>query len=523
MNQAIKQTMAMLFVGTSLFASDDASRAFAENGFAFFEPVRPPRPIQVMAHRGAMRRAPENSARALELSIADTVEWVEVDVRLTNDGHHILFHDDAVDRKTDGAGRVRELTLAEIRALDAGAKFARRFAGARILTLAEGLALARGRVNLYLDCKDVHPALLAQEVIAAKTARQVVIYDSPDVLRAVRAAASEELARMTKWRPQFGITPWVDELRPAAVEIDAIDVTPEVCKEFHRRGIKVQAQTLGVDDRPEVWDRMAAAGVDWIQTDFAEDVIARQARKTIRSKPVKIAHHRGASRYAPENTLSALEKAILLGADFVEFDIQTTRDGAFVLLHDRTLSRTTSGKGPVREHDMAMIQALDAGSWFGLPFVRTRVPSLDDFLNAAGGRVKLYVDAKDITPEALADALRKHGLTDRAVVYQQEGYLERLRAIDPSISRMPPLRDVARLDSLAERVRPFAVDAAWSILSRDLIARCHAKDIQVFSDALGSHEKIEDYQRAIRDGIDLIQTDHPLRVLRALELLDQQK
>jgi glycerophosphoryl diester phosphodiesterase len=107
-------------------------------------------------------------------------------------------------------------------------------------------------------------------------------------------------------------------------------------------------------------------------------------------------------------------------------------------------------------------------------------------------------------------------------VYQQEAYLERLRTIDPTIRRMPPLRDPFRLDAVAERVRPFAVDAAWSILSKGLIDRCHGKGIQVFSDALGSHEKIEEYQREIRDGIDLIQTDHPLRVLRALELLDRQ-
>jgi glycerophosphoryl diester phosphodiesterase len=519
----MKWVMAFLFFASVHFASGNVSHAVAGNGFAFFEPVRPPRTIQVMAHRGAMRRAPENSARALELSIADTVEWVEVDVRRTKDGHHILFHDDVVDRKTDGTGRVRELTLAEIRALDAGAKFARRFADARILTLGEGLAIARGRVNLYLDCKDVVPAKLAQEVIAAKMARQVVIYHSPDVLRAVRAAATEELALMTKWRPRFGIARWVDELRPSAVEIDAVDVTPEACNEFHRRGIKVQAKTLGVDDRPEVWDRMADAGVDWIQTDLAEDVLARQVLKTIRSKPVKIAHHRGASRYAPENTLPALEKAILLGADFVEFDIQTTRDGAFIVLHDRVLSRTTSGQGPVRQQELVIVQSLDAGSWFGRPFAETRVPSLDDFLKAAGRRAQLYVDAKDIAPDALAGALKRHGLIDRAVVYQREEYLERLRAIDPSIRRMPPLRDLARLDSLADRVRPFAVDAAWSILSKDMIDRCHAKGIQVFSDALGAHEKIEDYQRAIRDGIDLIQTDCPLRVLRALELLDQQQ
>jgi glycerophosphoryl diester phosphodiesterase len=76
---------------------------------------------------------------------------------------------------------------------------------------------------------------------------------------------------------------------------------------------------------------------------------------------------------------------------------------------------------------------------------------------------------------------------------------------------------------VAERVQPYAFDTNWSIVSKELIDRCHAKGIKVFSDALGAHEKVEDYQRAIRDGIDLIQTDHPVRVLRAIELLDQRK
>jgi glycerophosphoryl diester phosphodiesterase len=480
-------------------------RPAGPRNFAFFEPVRPPRALQVMAHRGAMRQAPENTAPALERSIADTVEWVEVDVRLTKDGEHVLFHDDQLSNKTDGTGRVRDRTLAELRALDAGTRFAARFARTRILTLIEGLRLARGRVNLYLDCKEIDPAKLASAVIAAGMEHQVVIYDTPEALEAVRAAATRELAFMTKWRPRFGIAPWVNELRLAAIEIDAGDVTPDVCREFKSRGIKVQAKTLGADDRSEVWDRMAAAGVDWIQTDFAEEVIAHRAIKTMVAKPIKIAHHRGASRYAPENTLPALEKAIRLGADFVEFDVQTTRDGGFVLLHDRTLNRTTNGR---------------AGSWFGQPFAGTPVLTLDEFLKAADRRVELYVDAKDIAPEALAEALKRHGLVERAVVYQSVAYLEKLRAIDPKIRRMPPLRDPARLDSAVERAQPYAFDTNWSILSKELIDRCHAKGIKVFSDALGSHERIEDYQRAIRDGIDLIQTDHPIRVLRAIELLD---
>ena len=115
--------------------------------------------------------------------------------------------------------------------------------------------------------------------------------------------------------------------------------------------------------------------------------------------------------------------------------------------------------------------------------------------------------------------MKRHGLIARSVVYQSATYLEKLRAIDPSIRRMPPLRAAANLDSVAVRVQPYAFDTDWSILSRDLIDRCHAKGIKVFSDEQRSHEKIEDYQRAIRAGIDLIQTDHPLRVLRAIELL----
>ena len=226
----------------------------------------------------------------------------------------------------------------------------------------------------------------------------------------------------------------------------------------------------------------------------------------------------GASRYAPENTLPALEQAIRLGADLVEFDIRTTRDSWHVLLHDGTLNRTTDGKGPVRDRTGSEVARLDAVSWFGRPFRGTPVPSLDAFPATAGRRVELYVDARDIAPEALLDALNRHGVADRAVVYQSVEYLEKLRAIAPGIRRMPPLRDPTKLDAAIERVKLHAFDTQWSILSKELIDRCHARGVRVFSDALGLHETIAAYRRAIRDGIDVIQTDLPLRVLRALEL-----
>jgi glycerophosphoryl diester phosphodiesterase len=67
-------------------------------------------------------------------------------------------------------------------------------------------------------------------------------------------------------------------------------------------------------------------------------------------------------------------------------------------------------------------------------------------------------------------------------------------------------------------LKPYAFDTRWEILSRELIARCHTLGIKVFSDALGEHERVEDYLQAMAWGIDLIQTDYPLRVMRAIEL-----
>jgi glycerophosphoryl diester phosphodiesterase len=492
----------------------------AAGAFPFFEPVRPRRRVQVMAHRGAMGQAPENTAEALERSIGDGIEWVEVDVRLTRGGQHILFHDETLERMTDGSGPVAALTLEELKRLDAGSKFARRFASSRILTLSEALHLAKGRVNLYLDCKKIDAPKFAREILDAGMEAQAVVFGPPDLLWAVRSApGGDRLGLMPKWHPQPDLDALVDVLRPAAVELDAAEVTPERCRAFHDRGIIVQAKALGdADDRPEVWDRVIAAGVDWIQTDLPEEILAREVLKKVGQTRVKVAYHRGASRYAPENTFPALEKAVRLGADFVEFDVRTTRDGGLFLLHDNSLDRTTTGLGPIRALDSSNVAGLDAGSRFGRRFAGTPLPTLDGFLRSASGRVELYFDAKDITPEALVSALRDRGLIERAVVYQRPEYLVRLREVDPRVRRMPPLGDLAAIDALAARVKPYAFDTRWSILSKPLIDRCHALGIKVFSDALGQNESVERYRRAIEDGIDLIQTDHPVRVLRAIEL-----
>lgn len=486
--------------------------------FSFFEPLRPPRPFQVMVHRGEANQAPENTRPALQRCIEDGLEWAEVDLRLTQDGQHILSHGPSVTDPDGKSWKISEHTLAELRQVDVGSGFAKRFAGTGLLALVECFEMCKGRLNLYLDCKTVNPEQLAREILAAGMERQIVVYANLEQLHKVRAASASKVATMTKWRPGSGGPEWAVTNGLAAVEIDLPDLTPAVREAFHRAGIKVQAKNLGEWDTPEFWDKALAAQVDWIQTDLPEEIIARDLWRRVPQRPVRISLHRGANRYAPENTLPAFAKAIRLGVDFVEFDVRTTSDGKFYLLHDGTLDGKTDGHGPIASAPSSVIASLSAGVKFGRQFAQLGLPTLEEFLTATEGKIDLYFDAKAIPPEALAEAIERHHMSDRTVVYQSAEYLVKLKAINPRIRALPPLGKPEQLDGLAAGLKPFAVDASWNILSKELIARCHANDILVFSDALGAHETIADYQKAMDWGIDLIQTDHPMRLMRAIEL-----
>jgi len=90
--------------------------------------------------------------------------------------------------------------------------------------------------------------------------------------------------------------------------------------------------------------------------------------------------HRGASSEAPENTMASFERALALGADGIEFDVQMTSDGRAVVIHDAMLDRTTNGSGPVFDATLDEVRSLDAGSWFGASFAGAQVPLLSEVL-----------------------------------------------------------------------------------------------------------------------------------------------
>ncbi len=424
-----------------------AAPVAAESGFEFFEPLTPPRSLAVAAHRGLAQAAPENTRRAIQMCSEDGVPWVAVDVRRTKDGRHVLFADEQLDAKSDGTGAVADHTLEELGRLDAGSWFARRFRGTRLLGLDECLALAKDRINLCLDCHEVDPAAIVSAIKTAGLERQVLVWGDVETLRRVRDLSQGTVAIMPRrlpanafdehGQPSEACASLLDELKPAAVALRPDALTPAIARGLHARRITVFVDALGESDAPAAWDAALSAGADILLSDVPGEVVAHVLDRQLKPRPVLFACHRGASRYAPENTLPAFEKAFRLRADFVEIDVRPSADGEYFLLHDGSLDRTTSGKGPIRDAASATIAGLDAGSWFGRPFAGTRVPELDEFLAAVPEDVSVYFDAKDITPEALAAALARHGLVERTVVYQGAGYLERLKKIDPRIRLMP--------------------------------------------------------------------------------------
>jgi glycerophosphoryl diester phosphodiesterase len=110
-------------------------------------------------------------------------------------------------------------------------------------------------------------------------------------------------------------------------------------------------------------------------------------------RPLIIAH-RGASGVAPENTMPAIDSALADRADYIEIDVHLSKDGAVIVMHDRSVDRTTDGKGDISEMTAAEIRALDAGSWFNETFKGTKVPLLEEVISHINGKAKLLIEIK---------------------------------------------------------------------------------------------------------------------------------
>jgi glycerophosphoryl diester phosphodiesterase len=197
--------------------------------------------------------------------------------------------------------------------------------------------------------------------------------------------------------------------------------------------------------------------------------------------PLRIAAHRGGRAYAPENTLAAFKDAIAQGVDAIEFDVQMTKDGELVVIHDTTVDRTTNGTGAVRDLTLAKIRALDAGDG-------QQVPTLDEVLQlarAAGMPVFAETKAAHLysgVEEKLVNTLEQAGLVEAAVVQSFErASLDRLHDLNPNLMLCalygPGQFNVRAPGGDAGVVCPMG---EMVLLRPDMIRRAHAEGREIF-------------------------------------------
>ena len=232
----------------------------------------------VTSHAACKGHAPENTLAGIERAIALGADAIEIDVHCTSDRVPVLIHDEMVDRTTDGAGSIHEMTLAVAQSLDAGARqFVPRFQGEKIPTLAAVIELTRGKVLLQIEIKqpdieeDVARVVRDAGAIADCETHSFyhrVVKRMREVEPRMAAALLSDGRRVVDWADFFG---FVLSLGAQGVSMYHAFATPEVVRQGQRRSLTFMTWT--VDDEADM-EKMTAAGVDSICSNFP-DIVRR--------------------------------------------------------------------------------------------------------------------------------------------------------------------------------------------------------------------------------------------------------
>ncbi|MSS72132.1 MAG: glycerophosphodiester phosphodiesterase [Candidatus Latescibacteria bacterium] len=230
-----------------------------------------------IAHRGASGMAPENTLIAVERALDLGVDVVEIDVHVTRDGHVVVLHDATVDRTTDGRGAVRDMTLAEVRRLNAGLWFDPPCSGERIPTLAETLDLTRRRALLLVEIKASGISEQVIETIRDLRATEDVIVQSfhPATVKQVRDLERRIPAALLVGRVPVGHTRWRGrslvkkalKVGANALALSYLAATPSLVDEVHRRAMSLWVWTV---DEEFTMQKMIQTGADGIITNHPE-------------------------------------------------------------------------------------------------------------------------------------------------------------------------------------------------------------------------------------------------------------
>lgn len=235
--------------------------------------------------------------------------------------------------------------------------------------------------------------------------------------------------------------------------------------------------------------------------------------------------HRGASAYAPENTMSSFMLAMEQDADGIELDVKLTADNKAVVIHDQTLERTTNGSGRVNSQTLAGLKHLDAGSKYDPRFTGERIPTLDEVLEGVGNRLVVnieltnYASQNDDLIPVVAEVVRRHNSPDGIMFSSFSwGNLRKISQLLPSypvglLASGGIIGALAR-SSLFLKVSPTYLHPYFHDVNAGLMEREKRRGRSVNVWTVNNET---DIIRMMDLGVNMIMTDDPLKAISIVE------
>lgn len=227
---------------------------------------------------------------------------------------------------------------------------------------------------------------------------------------------------------------------------------------------------------------------------------------------IPVTAHRGSSREAPENTMAAIERAVDNMAEYTEIDVQMTKDGKIVLSHDRTLKRTAGVNKKIQDMTYEEVEKLDVGAWFSAEFKGEKIPSLQEIMDYAKGRIKLNIEIKDegrssVLPEETMALIEEYDMSDQCVISSVNlNYLRRAKEKIPEITA-GYIISAAFGDYYSDEAIDF-ISIRSSLVDKRLIGRVHEEGKAVHVWTVNSKSELERMKLLQADNII---TDFPVK------------
>ncbi|MGV8146219.1 MAG: glycerophosphodiester phosphodiesterase [Alkaliphilus sp.] len=236
--------------------------------------------------------------------------------------------------------------------------------------------------------------------------------------------------------------------------------------------------------------------------------------------------HRGASAYAPENTIIAFKEAIKMGADGFELDVHLSKDGYLIVIHDESVDRTTNGNGFIKDLTLDEIKRLDAGSWYDSKFYKEKVSTLDEVVHLVKDTPLLVnIEIKngpffyEGIEQKIVDCVVKYDMQDRVIISSFDHYsVVKIKEINPSIKTGALF--VSRTIAPWKYIKKIGADALhphFISVTSEMVKNCHESNIEIHTYTVNEPEHINYLNKL---GVDSIITNFPDR---AKEIVDNLK